>query len=118
MQEKDGRAAAEDRAFDRAFRCDGDTGAGAEASEGIHGASSRRGETSRTSATNARTSSRETSSSSTRSTKDRSASEPLRGSEQQHVSGYGGAGMKTIVPAEPSTVSPSTVKVALPESTT
>jgi len=68
------------------------TGAGAEASEGIHGASSRRGESSRTSATNARTGSRETSSSSTRSTKDRSASEPMRGSEHQHVSGYGGAG--------------------------
>ena len=68
------------------------TGAGAEASEGIHGASSRRGESSRTSTTNARGGSRETSSSSTRSTKDRSASEPMRGSEQQHVSGYGGAG--------------------------
>jgi hypothetical protein len=68
------------------------TGAGAEASEGIHGASSRRGESSRTSATNARSGSRETSSSSTRPTKDRSASEPMQGSEQQHVSGYGGAG--------------------------
>jgi hypothetical protein len=68
------------------------TGAGSEASEGIHAASSRRGETSRTSTTNARTGSRETSSSSTRATTDRSGSEPMRGSEQQHVSGYGGAG--------------------------
>lgn len=68
------------------------TGAGAEATEGIHGASSRRGESSRTSTTNARTGSRETSSTSTRSTTDRSGSEPMRGSEQQHVSGYGGAG--------------------------
>lgn len=68
------------------------TGAGAEASEGIHGASSRRGESSRTSATNARSGSRETSSGSTRSTNDRSASEPMKGSEHQHVSGYGGAG--------------------------
>ncbi|HJU69792.1 MAG TPA: hypothetical protein VJ650_16260, partial [Gemmatimonadaceae bacterium] len=67
------------------------TGAGAEASEGIHGASSRRGESSRTSSTNARSGSRETSSP-TRSTKERSASEPMRGSERQHVSGYGGSG--------------------------
>ena len=66
-------------------------GAGSEATEGIHGASSRRGESSRTSTTNARTSSRETSSSS-RITTDRSGSEPMRGSEHQHVSGYGGAG--------------------------
>ena len=70
------------------------TGAGAEATEGIHGASSRRGEASRTSATNARSAARETSSGSTRSTTDRSASEPLKGSEHQHVSGYGGAGGK------------------------
>jgi hypothetical protein len=74
---------------DRARRS---TGAGSEASEGIHGASSRRGETSRTSATNARTASRETSSGSGRGTSDRSGSEPMKGSEHQHVSGYGGAG--------------------------
>ena len=67
-------------------------GAGSEASEGIHGASSRRGETSRTSTTNARTASRDTPSSSTRITTERTGSEPMRGSEQQHVSGYGGAG--------------------------
>jgi hypothetical protein len=70
----------------------GSMGAGSEATEGIHGASSRRGESSRTSTTKAGTGSRETGSSSTRSTTDRSGSEPMRGSEQQHVSGYGGAG--------------------------
>ena len=68
------------------------TGAGSEATEGIHGASSRRGEHSRTSTTAARTGSRETSSGSAPGTSDRSGSEPMEGSEQQHVSGYGGAG--------------------------
>ena len=70
----------------------GSAGAGSEAAEGIHGSSSRRGESSRTSATGARSPSRQTSSSSSRTTNDRSGSEPMRGSEEQHVSGYGGAG--------------------------
>ena len=48
------------------------TGAGSEATEGINGASSHRG--------------------SARGKSDRSGSEPMEGSEQQHVSGYGGAG--------------------------
>ncbi|MGQ0715263.1 MAG: hypothetical protein ACT4PJ_16310 [Gemmatimonadaceae bacterium] len=79
------------------------SGMGSEASEGIHAASSGRGESSRTSATGARSSSRQTSSTpstSSRQTNTRSGSEPMRGSEDQHVSGYGGAGGKPKTSAQ------------------
>lgn len=68
------------------------TGAGAEASEGIHGTSSRRGESSRSSAPKARNASRQTSSGGDQAKSRPSGSEPMRGSDRQHVSGYGGAG--------------------------
>jgi hypothetical protein len=60
----------------------GKLGGGSEATEGIHGASSERGEREKTSTTSAD------------DEEERAGSEPMRGSEQQHVSGYGGEGGK------------------------